>query len=118
MTVQDARERMQKLRADLVAAMRTETPADPKGKGTRKLVIGALSVLTPRASLLRKLARCGRRNEVNDFARVLRPSGMWRVHGAPRGLVVQGTAVASAGKRAGVPALLGDGGYVPASRSR
>ena len=64
MTVQDARERMQKLRADLVAAMRTETPADPKG--TRKLVIGALSVLTPRASLLRKLARCGRRNEVND----------------------------------------------------
>jgi hypothetical protein len=64
MTVQDARERMQKLRADLVAAMRTETPADPKG--TRKLVIGALSVLTPRAALLRKLAKCGRRNEVND----------------------------------------------------
>jgi hypothetical protein len=61
-----SRERLQMQRAALVAAMRTTTPADPSGKGARKLVIGALSVLTPRASLLRKLARCGRRNETND----------------------------------------------------
>ena len=49
-----SRERMTRMRAALVAEMRSTTPADPKGN--RKMLIGALSILAPDSSLRRKLS--------------------------------------------------------------
>jgi hypothetical protein len=60
----ESRERMNRMRADLVADMRNTTPADPKGN--RKMVLGALSVLAPDSPLRRRLSRCGKRDAVND----------------------------------------------------
>jgi hypothetical protein len=47
--VADSIERMDRLRAALVAGMRHTTAATPKGN--RKMVIGALSVLAPTSPL-------------------------------------------------------------------
>ena len=60
-----SRERMRRMRVALVAEMRSNTPADPKGN--RKMLHGALSLLAPDSSLRRKLARCGKRDPVNDL---------------------------------------------------
>jgi hypothetical protein len=60
----DSVQRMDRLRAALVADMRHTTAA--VAKGNRKMVIGALSVLAPTSPLRAKLARCGKRNPAND----------------------------------------------------
>ena len=60
----DSIQRMDRLRAALVADMRHTTAA--VAKGNRKMVIGALSVLAPTSPLRAKLARCGKRNPAND----------------------------------------------------
>ena len=60
-----SRERMRRMRLALVAEMRSSTPADPRGN--RKMLHAALCLLAPDSSLRRKLARCGKRDPVNDL---------------------------------------------------
>ena len=60
----DSIQRMDQLRAALVADLRHTTVAD--AKGNRKMAIGALSVLAPTSPLRAKLAKCGKRNPAND----------------------------------------------------
>jgi hypothetical protein len=62
----DSVQRMDRLRAALVADMRHTTAAD--AKGNRKMVIGALRVLAPTSPVRAKLARCGKRTPANVHA--------------------------------------------------